>query len=71
MTTDRSSRIIIQEQNFQFDRNAGLYQIERNERKENKSMVVDPDPIFRGGNPIFHSKQHFRNHVQQHGNVKG
>ena len=31
---------------------------------------MDPDPVFRGGNPIFHSQQHICGHVQEHGHAE-
>ena len=31
---------------------------------------MDPDPVFRRGNPIFHSQQHIRGHVQEHGHAE-
>ena len=31
---------------------------------------MDPDPIFCGGNPLFHSQQHIRRHVQEYGHAE-
>ena len=34
-------------------------------------MVVGSYALFRGRNPVFHSKQHIRDNVQQYGYVQG